>query len=72
LDAEQVVRRLLQIVGVYNYNPEDLDAGLQFLSQIQGRFPFERLVSKSFPLSDVNAAFEFAHKHRPPRVAVLP
>lgn len=72
LNAEQVVRRLLQIVGVYNYNPEDLDAGLQFLSQVQGRFPFERLVSKSFPLSEVNAAFEFAYEHRPPRVAVIP
>lgn len=72
LNAEQVVRRLLQIVGVYNYNPEDLDAGLQFLSQVQGRFPFERLVSNSFPLSEVNAAFEFAHEHRPPRVAVIP
>jgi len=72
LDAEQVVRRLLQISGVYNYNPEDLGAGLEFLSRVQGRFPFERLVSKSFALSEVNAAFEFAHQHRPPRVAVVP
>lgn len=72
LAAEQIVRRMLQIVGVYNYNPEDLEAALAFLSQAQGRFPFERLVQQTFPLSDVNAAFEFAERERPPRVAVTP
>ncbi|MBL8891808.1 MAG: zinc-binding dehydrogenase [Planctomycetaceae bacterium] len=70
--AEQIVRRLLQIVGVYNYNPEDLEAGLEFLSKAQGRFPFEELVGKSFSLDQINAAFAFAREQRPPRVAVLP
>ncbi len=72
LPAEQVVRRLLQIVGVYNYNPEDLEAGLEFLSKAQGRFPFAELVGKSFSLSEINSAFAFAREQRPPRVAVFP
>ncbi|HEV3235346.1 MAG TPA: zinc-binding dehydrogenase, partial [Gemmataceae bacterium] len=70
--AEQIVRRMLQILGVYNYQPEDLETALDFLARIQGRYPFDELVSKTFPLSEVNAAFEFAEKQRPPRVAVLP
>lgn len=70
--AEQVVRRLLQIVGVYNYNPEDLETALEFLSQVQGKFPFEQLVGKSFSLDDINSAFTFAREQRPPRVAVRP
>ena len=69
---EQVVRRLLRISGVYNYNPEDLEAALEFLSQAQGRFPFEELVGKSFPLNEINAAFDFAKQQRPLRVAVIP
>jgi alcohol dehydrogenase len=72
LSGEQVVRRLLQIFGVYNYNPEDLEAGLEFLSKAQSRFPFAELVGKSFSLDDINAAFTFARDQRPPRVAVLP
>lgn len=69
---EQVVRRLLRISGVYNYNPEDLETALEFLAQAQGRFPFAELVGKSFPLSEINAAFDFAQQQRPPRVAVIP
>jgi alcohol dehydrogenase len=72
LAAEQIVRRMLHIVGVYNYNPEDLETALAFLSRAQGRFPFEQLVRQTFSLGDVNAAFEFAERERPPRVAIVP
>ena len=47
--AEQIVRRMLQIIGVYNYQPEDLETALGFLAQSQGQFPFDELVSKTFP-----------------------
>jgi alcohol dehydrogenase len=70
--AEQIVRRMLEIVGVYNYQPEDLETALAFLAKIQGRYPFDELVGKTFPLSEVNAAFEFAEKQRPARTAVVP
>jgi alcohol dehydrogenase len=72
LAAEQIVRRMLHIVGVYNYNPEDLETALAFLSQAQDRYPFEQLVCRTFSLADVNAAFDFAERERPPRVAVIP
>lgn len=72
LPAEQLVRRMLRITGVYNYEPEDLETALAFLSGAVGRYRFETLVGASYPLSEVNAAIEFAETQRPPRVALLP
>ncbi|MBM4090736.1 MAG: zinc-binding dehydrogenase [Planctomycetes bacterium] len=72
LSAEQIVRRLLHVVGVYNYAPEDLETALTFLAAVQDRFPFCGLVGPQFTLEDVQAAFEYAEHQRPPRVAVRP
>lgn len=38
LPCEQLVRRLLHIIGVYNYQPEDLESALEFLAESQGRY----------------------------------
>jgi alcohol dehydrogenase len=70
--GEQLVRRLLQIIGVYNYQPEDLETALECLSKSQGRYPLAELVGKTFSLDEANAAFEYAQRERPPRVAVIP
>ena len=70
--GEQVVKRSLQIAGVYNYLPEDLECALRFLSGQHERIPFAGLVEKSFSLREVNAAFDYATTSHPPRVAVLP
>jgi alcohol dehydrogenase len=70
--GEQLVRRLLQIIGVYNYQPEDLETALEFLASCQQRYPFAELVGKSFTLDEVNTAFDYAERRRPPRVAVIP
>jgi len=72
LSGEQLVRRMIHIVGVYNYSPEDLETALAFLARAADRYPFEALVGRSFPLSEVNAAIDFAETARPPRVALLP
>jgi alcohol dehydrogenase len=72
LDAEQLVRRMIRIAGVYNYSPEDLESALAFLAGAVNRFPFEDLVGASFPLREVNAAIAFAEIRRPPRVALVP
>ncbi len=72
LAVEQMVRRLLRVQGVYNYNPEDLEAALAFLATASGRYPFEELVGAKFALEEVNAAIAFAEKERPPRVALIP
>jgi alcohol dehydrogenase len=72
IQAEQIVRRMLQITGVYNYSPEDLEAALAFLSATVIRFPFDELVGATYRLKEVNAAMDFAETKRPPRVALIP
>jgi len=72
LPAELIVRRMLRISGVYNYQPEDLAAALKFLAQTQSCFPFGSLVGQRFPLNEINAAIAFAERERPPRVAITP
>jgi alcohol dehydrogenase len=70
--GEQLVRRMIQIIGVYNYSPQDLENALIFLSQAVDKYAFEELVGKRFPLSAVNEALAYAETQRPPRVALFP
>ena len=72
LPAEDIVRRLIRISGVYNYTPVDLATALSFLSAHLSRFPFPLLVPAAFPLSEINGAIDFAQRERPPRAALLP
>lgn len=69
---EQIVRRLLRIEGIHNYTPKDLVTAVGFLHRSHRLFPFASLVSKEYPLSDVNLAIEEAKKNRPIRVAIRP
>jgi alcohol dehydrogenase len=72
LPAEQLVRRMIRIAGVYNYTPQDLKAALVFLAGAVDRYPFVELVAAAYPLDDANAAIAFAEKERPLRVALIP
>ncbi|TWT98697.1 D-arabitol-phosphate dehydrogenase [Neorhodopirellula pilleata] len=72
ISPESIVRRMLTIRGLHNYLPVDLISALQFLERSADRFPFADLVTKTFPLSETQLAFEYADEHRPVRVAVQP
>ena len=69
---EQIVRRLLRIVGVHNYAPQDLRAGLEFLRLNQDAYPFQELVGDSFALERVDEAFSAAVEGAGKRVMVRP
>ena len=71
LSAEKLVRSMIQISGVYNYSPEDLERALVFLDRSAGLYPFEEMVGARYPLRDVNAAIAFAESERPLRVALI-
>jgi putative phosphonate catabolism associated alcohol dehydrogenase len=60
VNAERVVRQLLTIRGLHNYNSEDLVAAVSFLEQHHQSFPFTALVADRFSLEQVNDAFEYA------------
>jgi putative phosphonate catabolism associated alcohol dehydrogenase len=68
--AEHIVRRILTIRGIHNYNATDLLRAVDFMEAHHHHYPFAVLVDGAFPLSDVVAAFEFALKHNPYRAGI--
>ena len=60
VDAEQVVRRLLTIRGLHNYNLDDFITAISFVEQHHNRFPFADLIEDRFSLVEVDAAFAHA------------
>ncbi len=72
VNAETIVRRMIKIVGVHNYAPEDLAESLAFIESNVKTYPFEELVSQSFALLDANEAFAAARDSGAYRVAVTP
>lgn len=70
VDAEMVLRRLLTIRGLHNYNREDFVAAVAFVAARHSRWPFLELVHDAFRLADVDAAFRHAVERNPVRVGV--
>lgn len=70
LNPENLIRKLITIRGLHNYNFEDFVSGLNFIKRYWKRFPFESVVEKEFDLEDAEAAFEFALENKPLRVGI--
>ena len=68
--AEHIVRRILTIRGIHNYNASDLLHAVDFMEAYHRQYPFAGLVDGAFSLSDVVAAFEFALDHNPYRAGI--
>ena len=58
--ATKVITQQIQWRGLMHYNPWIMPAALDFLVRTRDRYPLSKVVSHSFPLSEVNKAFEFA------------
>ncbi len=70
--AETLVRRMLTVTGVYNYEASDLGNALEFLRHTALQFPWGTLVSPMYRLTDVNEAFRVALAQDYVRVAIGP
>ncbi|MDR3714301.1 MAG: zinc-binding dehydrogenase [Puia sp.] len=70
VDAQKIVRKLLQIRGLHNYNYEDFVNAAAFIENHYRKYPFEDLVEKEYPLDKVEEAFVFASEHKPVRVGI--
>ncbi|MBL9137060.1 MAG: zinc-binding dehydrogenase [Verrucomicrobiales bacterium] len=60
IDAERLVRHLLTVRGLHNYNERDLITAVDFIERHHRQFPFETLVCDPFALDQVNEAFAYA------------
>lgn len=72
LTGERIIRKCLTLRGTHNYGPRHLEAAVAFLAREGRELPWERLVSPSLPLSNINEAIELARTGRWPRVSLCP
>jgi putative phosphonate catabolism associated alcohol dehydrogenase len=70
IDAEQMIRRILTIKGLHNYNYEDFSVAVDFIIDNWQKYPFVDLVEKEFSLEQVNEAFAYAITNKPIRVGI--
>jgi threonine dehydrogenase-like Zn-dependent dehydrogenase len=57
LEPAQLVWGAKRIVGVIQYDPWVIPRALEFLVRNRGRWPFEKLISHKYPLSEIDRAF---------------
>jgi L-iditol 2-dehydrogenase len=60
LPATLVITNQIKWLGVTHYDPWIIPAALDFLVRTRAKYPLSSLVSHSFPLKDINKAFEMA------------
>jgi len=72
IDGNQITRKYLTIKGIHNYHPRHLGMALEFLEKNSGKYPFDELVGKIFPLSQINEAVDEASASEYIRVGVRP
>ncbi|RFM30604.1 alcohol dehydrogenase [Deminuibacter soli] len=70
VDPEQIIRRLLTIRGLHNYNYDDLIYAFDFMIAHWQRYPFREAIEKEFSLSQAQQAFAYAVAHKPLRVGI--
>lgn len=71
LDAERLVRRMLTLRGLHNYQLGDLLKAIDFLDTCAGKYPFASLVGKSFAISEAEQAFAYSQAHPGQRAVVV-
>lgn len=70
VNAQWIVRRVLSIKGLHNYNYDDFLNAAIFIENNYQKYPFEELVEKEFTLDEVDGAFAYATERKPVRVGV--
>jgi len=59
-------------VGVVYYEPYALKQALDFLSRAKDKYPFDKILSRSYPLEEINRAFEEQDKGLVTRSTIVP
>lgn len=70
INAEYLIRNLISIKGLHNYNNTDFLNAVSFMEMNHMHFEFEKLIKKGFVLEQVDAAFEYAVSKNPFRVSI--
>lgn len=70
INPEVMIRKLLSIKGMHNYNYEDFVHAVSFFEDHFTHYPFDTFIEKEFTLQDTEEAFHYAIKHKPYRVLI--
>lgn len=70
-DPSRLVMANKTIVGVSLYEPHLLSNAISFLTSHQHSLPMDRLVATSFPLEEINTAFEMADRRSIVRASIV-
>lgn len=70
LVPERIIRNLITIKGLHNYNFDDFIAAFEFMRGNWERYPFAAAVETEYPLEAVQDAFEYAVAQKPLRVGI--
>lgn len=70
IDAERIVRNIISIHGLHNYNYEDFVNAHEFITKNWNKYPFGSVVEREFGLAEVDQAFAYAANARPLRVGI--
>lgn len=70
LTAEKIIRKILTIKGLHNYNTTDFATAVNFVEKYHDRYPFLGLIKGPFRLAEVDIAFAYALKTNPFRVGI--
>lgn len=70
VNPEQIIRRLLTIRGLHNYNYEDFEYAYDFIVSHWQKYPFLQAIEKEFSLQQVQQAFNYAVANKPLRVGI--
>lgn len=72
VDANRIVRKMVNLRGVHNYHPRHLIEALEFVLANKVRFPFADLVDGFYSLEQVTQAMSDASAQRVLRAAIVP
>jgi D-arabinose 1-dehydrogenase-like Zn-dependent alcohol dehydrogenase len=72
LDPSHLIFGNRAILGMIYYEGEHLQQALDLLSRTRDKYPWHRVVSRTFPLEQINEAFTEADAGRVTRAAIVP
>ncbi len=72
LDPSSLVSGNKSIHGVLYYDKKSIRNAVEFLSRSKGKYPFDKILAKSYPLEQINEAFEAQDKGLVSRSAIVP
>ncbi len=72
LDPSVLVQRNITVYGMVYYEARHLQQALERLDRTRDTYPWNRVVSRTFPLEQINEAFEAADRGEVTRAAIVP